>query len=435
MIPTYRGAEALAWVARIDGPAAAEGGDDATRDAAVRAAVSAIIADVAARGDEALRALAERFGDPAPETLAADDPRVEAACARLPAERRAVLERAAARVRAFGDAVMERVRQPILLPLPDCEVGLRFEPVSRAACYVPAGRYPLPSTAIMTAVTARAAGVRDVCVMTPRLHDEILYAGRLAGVARFHLVGGAQAVAAAALGTDGIGRCDLIVGPGNAYVTEAKRQLQGRIGIDMLAGPSEVVVVADSGADPRWVALDLLAQAEHDPDARAYLLTDSEALCDAVAAALPAAVERLALPDFVRRSLAGSALVALPDLAACLEAANRIAPEHLQLELRDPEAARPALRHYGALFLGDLSTVPLGDYMAGPNHTLPTQRTARFSGSLTPLTFLRAQSSIRATAEAALLLADTDRFAAMEGLRAHGAAAAARVDALSARRG
>lgn len=200
-------------------------------------------------------------------------------------------------------------------------------------------------------------------------------------------MGGAQAVAALAYGTPRIAAVDIVVGPGNAYVTEAKRQLQGVIGIDMLAGPSEVVVIADAGANPRWVALDLLAQAEHDPDARAYLLSDDPAMTRAVAQALAMVVAELAPPPFVAQSLAASALLTLADLPACIAACNQLAPEHVSVQTRDPDAVAASLTAYGALFLGDASTVPYGDYVAGPNHTLPTARRARFSGGLTPFTF------------------------------------------------
>jgi histidinol dehydrogenase len=423
MIPIYQGEDALRWARSLDKPGPAQ---PAQADERVRDAVAQILAQVAEEGDAALVRIAARLQDPPPETIPADDPRVAAAASRLPPERRAVLDRAAENIRRFAEAVMERVRPPITVQGGACTTGLRFQPVDRAACYVPGGRYPLPSTALMTAVTAQVAGVPEIALFTPRPHDEILYAGRLAGVMRYHVLGGAQAVAAAALGTASIPAVDLIVGPGNAYVTEAKRQVMGRVGIDMLAGPSEVAVLADEEADPRWVALDLLAQAEHDPDARAYLLTDSPALCARVAALLPDLVRELRLPAFITEALAGGALVALPDLAACTEASDRIAPEHLQLHLRDPEAALGRLSHYGAVFVGDAATVPFGDYMAGPNHTLPTRRTARFMGALTPLCFLRAQSFVRAGADVASLARDTARFAEMEGLSAHAAAALAR---------
>lgn len=424
LMPTYRGEAAARWVADLNGarPSAA----DQAADGILRDRVAGIIAEVAAGGDAALAGIAERLGDPPPRVLLASDEEVWAAGGRLPRETKDVLRRAAHNIRVFAEAVMGRLREPVVVRRPECECGVRFQPVARAACYVPGGRYPLPSTALMTALTARVAGVEDVVLVTPRPRDEILYAGQLAGVRSYCFLGGAQAVAAMALGTETIPRADLIVGPGNAYVTEAKRQLLGQVGIDMLAGPSEIVVVADSEADPRWVALDLLAQAEHDPDARAYLLTDSPALCEAVAGMLPQLLRELQLPDFVRTALRGGALVVLPDLPACLSASEHIAPEHLQLHLRDPDAAMPALRNFGAVFLGDESPVPYGDYMAGPNHTLPTRRTARFCGALTPMTFLRAQSWVRAGEAAAQLSLDTEHFADLEGLSAHAAAARAR---------
>jgi histidinol dehydrogenase len=278
----------------------------------------------------------------------------------------------------------------------------------------------------MTAVTAQVAGVKDICIFSPDLRDIILFAGLQAGVTEFYEVGGAQAVAAAAYGTKMIRPVDMIVGPGNAYVTEAKRQVFGTIGIDMLAGPSEVAIIADGQANPEWLALDLLSQAEHDPSSRAYLFTDSESIADAVAQAIDGKLDSIKLPDFIDIALSGSAIVLLDSMEQCIEAANLVAPEHLQVQVSDPTTIKPRLKNYGALFMGYHATVPYGDYMAGPNHTLPTNRAARFTGGLNPFTFLRQQSWVHVKTQAEDLPRLTAEFANLEGLVAHAAAATAR---------
>ncbi|HEY9686974.1 MAG TPA: histidinol dehydrogenase [Coleofasciculaceae cyanobacterium] len=420
MIPVYTGAEAFE---QLDAILYLKKSDEN----AVEGTVKEIIRQVQSDGDSALKALAERFGERPPSTFLLPKGEIQAAVARVPEKTKQLLNRAAANIRTFGEAVMQAA-QPVVLDRGDFQVGLDWKPVERAACYVPGGRYPLPSTALMTAITAQAAGVPEICIASPALKDEIIYAGTLAGVRTFYQVGGAQAVAALAFGTQTIQPVDLIVGPGNAYVTEAKRQLQGTIGIDMLAGPSEVAIMADAGANPHWVALDLLAQAEHDIEARAYLLTDSEELARQVNQEL-AAITRthMELPAFLRQTTYWGAMLVFPSLEDCIQAANALAPEHLELHVRNPDATKDSLKHYGALFMGDTSPVPLGDYMAGPNHTLPTGRTARFAGGLNPMTFLRPQSWIRATAQATELAADAAKFAGLEGLTAHRLSAQARL--------
>jgi histidinol dehydrogenase len=278
----------------------------------------------------------------------------------------------------------------------------------------------------MTAITAKVAGVSEVWIVSPQLGPEVLLAGQLAGVTGYRQVGGAHGVAALAYGTETITPVTMIVGPGNAWVTEAKRQLQGVIGIDALAGPSEVVLIADGGANPDWVAVDLLAQDEHDPNARAYCLTDSAEQATSIQQAVDKALSTLPLADFLKESLAHSGILVMDSLEACAKAANTLAPEHLALMVENPDALTPYLTDYGALFMGYDTPVPVGDYMAGPNHTLPTARAARFSGGLTPWTFLRPQTWMR-TRNAPLLCQDAATFAVVEGLEAHRASAAARL--------
>lgn len=331
-----------------------------------------------------------------------------------------VLKRATDNIRQFAEATMDSF-QPVQVDHDEWSVGLDWRPIKSVACYVPAGRYPLPSTALMTAITAKVAGVNNIVMLSPKWEPATLVAAKLAGVDTLYQLGGAHGVAALALGTPSIPKVDMIVGPGNAYVTEAKRQLQGVIGIDMLAGPSEVGIIADDSANPEWVALDLLAQAEHDPDARAYLLTTSETLAHQVQTAIIKKANELKLPEFVTTALNASGIFVLDNRDACCDAMNQLAPEHLELLVDQPEALKPKLNQYGALFMGHHTPVPFGDYMMGPNHTLPTNRSARFTGALSPMTFLRPQTWSQAKAHCPQLATDAHHFATLEGLAAHGA--------------
>lgn len=448
MIPLYKGADAIAWLKKmasgagpdsesipapppLTGSASAGPPMTGTKHSGsyialnVQQEVEQIINHVRREGDAAIAQLASRFGDTISPPLFMEPEGIEALREQLPDDTVKTIDLAATRIQAFAEAILAAIR-PIHVSYERFDTGLNFRPVGRVGCYVPSGRFPLTSTALMTAITAKVAGVSEVFILSPNLTDEILYAGTVAGVTEFHQIGGAQAVAAAAFGTKTVKAADMIVGPGNAYVTEAKRQLQGRIGIDMLAGPSEICIIADHGSNPYWLALDLLSQAEHDPDARAFLLTDDEGVATQVLAELPKVRSEIALPDFIDESLSKSVILVLPDIVACIAAANNIAPEHLQLHVGKPEDLQPHLVNYGALFIGYNATVPNGDYVAGPNHTLPTNRSARFAGALNPLTFLRAQTWIRVRSHANELHQETEAFANLEGLNAHAAAPRAR---------
>lgn len=408
MIPILTEAAAHEWVGRLH-----------LRDQSmVSEQVSAILERVRTGGDAAVASIAAALGDPAPRLVSTE---VE-----LAPDLRALLERAAQRLRAYNQAVVAALG-PVRIEDDEVVCGMDFRPVERVACYVPGGRHPLPSTALMTGLAAQAAGVPHICFVTPSPHPAVLYAASLVGAERVYLMGGAQAVAALAFGTETVERVDMVVGPGNAYVTEAKRQLQGVVGIDMLAGPSEVAILADEGANPEWVALDLLAQAEHDPNSRVALVTWDLSLAAKVKEAMGTALASGGYPSFLQTSLALSALLVFDERATCLAAINRIAPEHLQLAVADPGEFRPGLTHYGGVFLGYQATVPFGDYLAGPNHTLPTGGTARFSGGLSPLTFLRPQGFMQTVDSPTLLAADTASFAELEGLHGHARAARARL--------
>ena len=396
-------------------------------------AVAAIIADVRSSGDAALLRYTERFDR---LTLTRDRLRItaeeiDAAVASIVPELMAALDLAAARIDAF-----HRLQLPTDLQTTDAAgltLGMRWSPLDAVGLYVPGGKAAYPSSVLMNAIPARVAGVPRIamCVPTPdgTLNPLVLAAARRAGVAEIYRVGGAQAVAALAYGTATIAPVDRIVGPGNAYVAEAKRQVFGRVGIDAIAGPSEVVILADAANDPRRVAVDLLAQAEHDEAAQSVLITDDAGFADIVAAAVTA--ELATLP---RAAIAGAswaahgAIILVRDWDEAIALVNRLAPEHLQLMLRDPAAVFARIRHAGAVFLGAHCPEAVGDYIAGPNHVLPTGRTARFASGLSVFDFLKRTTWVAADADALARVGPAAiALAEAEGLQAHARSIALRM--------
>lgn len=396
--------------------------DPATQEAAAR-----LVEDVRDGGEPALRAHAERLGDlRRGEPLVRDGDELRRALVDLPASARELLERASARIEAFA-AAQRRCLLPLDVSVPGGRAGHRWLPVAAVGAYAPGGRYPLPSSALMTAIPARVAGVQALRMASPRPAPVTLAAAALAGCEQVLAVGGALAVAALAFGVAGAA-CDLVVGPGNRWFTAAKRHLFGEIGLDGLAGPSELLVVADATAPPAWVAADLLAQAEHDTDARAVLVTTSEALAAAVDAELARQLRALPTAATAVAALAAAGRVAVvPDLAAAIAVADRLAPEHLQLMVRDARAWAGLPKAYGALFVGSRSAEVFGDYGIGPNHVLPTGGTARFQAGLSVATFLRPATWL-AVDEPGAIAADAEGLAMLEGLAGHAAAAACRRD-------
>jgi histidinol dehydrogenase len=396
-------------------------------------AVAAIIAEVRAEGDAALLRYTKRFDRLA---LTADRLRVgadeiEAAAAGIEPSLMAALDLAASRIEAF-----HRMQVPSDLRTTDAAgltLGMRWTPLDAVGLYVPGGKAAYPSSVLMNAIPARVAGVGRIamCVPSPDgvLNPLVLAAARRAGVAEIYRVGGAQAIAALAYGTATIAPVDRIVGPGNAYVAEAKRQVFGRVGIDSIAGPSEVVVVADAANDPRRVAIDLLAQAEHDEAAQAILITDDAALADAVASSVIAELATLPRAAIAGASwLAHGAIIIVRTWEEAVELVNRLAPEHLQLMLRDPEAVFARIRHAGAVFLGAYCPEAVGDYVAGPNHVLPTGRTARFASGLSVFDFLKRTTWVTADAEALARIGPAAiALAEAEGLHAHARSIALRL--------
>ncbi|MEZ4386569.1 MAG: histidinol dehydrogenase [Candidatus Krumholzibacteriia bacterium] len=410
-------------------PADLDARDRRAVDTATLAAAAEIVADVDREGGAAVRRWSEALGDLAPGApLVIDAAACRAALDGLPDDRRGLLERVAARIGAFARAQRATLHD-LEAPVPAGRAGHVLEPVAVAGCYAPGGRYPLPSSVLMTAVTARAAGVETVIVASPRPTAVTLAAAAAAGADAVLAVGGAQAVAALVRGVAGLPACDLVVGPGNRWVTAAKQLVSGRVGIDMLAGPSELLIIADATASPAWLAADLLAQAEHDPDAVPLLVTWCPDLPAAVAGELDVQLRALPTAAVARQALTrgGHVLVGSADEAVAL--ANRVAPEHLQLSVAAPRELLRTCRRYGAAFLGHGSAEVMGDYGAGPNHTLPTGGTARWRGGLWVGTFLQARTWLDLDPHApayADLLADTEQLASLEGLAAHARAAARR---------
>ena len=388
-------------------------------DAATLAGAAAIVADVRARGAGAAIEHGLRLGD-----LATSEARVvltreelQGVLATRPRPEVELLQRTAARIEAFA-----RAQRGCLTELTFEQDGVRaghtIAPVERAGCYAPGGRYPLPSSVLMTAVTARAAGVREVWVASPRPSPVTLAAAAIAGADGVLTLGGAQAIASLAIGTF-TPPVDVICGPGNRWVTAAKQLVAGEVGIDMLAGPSELCVLADASADPVAVAADLLAQAEHDPDAVPVLISTNEDLLASVQTQLEEQLATLPTADVAREALRQGGAVLVGSIAAAAAIANELAPEHLQLAVADPGDWIGRLEHYGALFHGAGAEV-LGDYGAGPNHVLPTGRGARFTGGLSVFTFLRIRTWLSAAHGCASDAADLAR---LEGLEAHARAA------------
>ncbi|WP_027236219.1 histidinol dehydrogenase [Leisingera caerulea] len=399
--------------------------------------VAGIIADVRGRGDAALVELTAKFDrlELAPAQLRITDAEADAAIADVPAEERAALELAAERIRAYHARQMPEDAQ--WTDETGATLGWRWSAVSAAGLYVPGGLASYPSSVLMNAIPAKVAGVERLAVTVPtpdgQINPLVLLAARIAGVDEIYRVGGAQAVAALAYGTETIAPVDKITGPGNAFVAAAKRRVFGKVGIDMIAGPSEILVIADKDNNPDWIALDLMSQAEHDESAQSILITDDEGFGRAAAAAVDKRLETLE-----RRSIAGvswrdfGAVITVQDLDEAAALSNRIAPEHLELCVADPAALSEKTVHAGAIFLGQYTPEAIGDYVGGPNHVLPTARSARFSSGLSVMDFLKRTTfsqmtpdSLRAIGPAAEVLAKS------ESLEAHGLSVTARLDALN----
>jgi histidinol dehydrogenase len=392
---------------------------DAAQDPTVQKAVRKILADVRKRGDAAVRAYTKKFDGVSPRQFELTAALIDA----IPREQAEALRAAHQRIKAFHDRQLQKSWD--FTDTDGTRLGQQVTPLERVGLYVPGGKAAYPSSVLMNAVPAKVAGVREVIMASPNPNALVLAAAALAGVDRVLGIGGAQAIGALAYGTKSIPRVDKIVGPGNAYVAEAKRQVYGEVGIDMIAGPSEILVIADGSTPADWVAMDLFSQAEHDESAQAILLSPDEGYLDAVAASIRKLLVEMPRRDVIAASLkARGALILTRDLEEACAVANRIAPEHLELFVDDAERWLPKLTRAGAVFLGRWSSEAIGDYCAGPNHVLPTAGTARFSSPLGVYDFQKRTSVIGVSREGAAKLG---RLAAVladgEGLWAHKRAA------------
>lgn len=397
-------------------------------DAETMSRAATIIEQVRVGGERELVRIATSLGDlasdgPSMAKMVFDRDDLLAAERRLASKERELLGRVARRIGEFAAAQRAALRD-LDVPVLAGRAGHHIVPVESAGCYAPGGRFPLPSSVLMTAVTARAAGVRTVVVASPKPTLATLAAASIAGADMLVAVGGAQAIAAMAFGVC-VPSCDVIAGPGNRYVTAAKKLLAGTIGIDMLAGPSELTILADQEADASLVAADLLAQAEHDDDAIPILVTTCAALADRVQGELERQLSTLPTAATARAALGNGAIVLAATLEEAADVCNSIAPEHLELMVADTTRVQPLLRHYGAIFLGGISAEVFGDYGVGPNHTLPTSGGARFTGGLSVFNFLRVRTWLQLDGieDMKELVDDSKSLARLEGLEAHARAA------------
>ena len=407
---------------------------ESVSDDTVNQRVLEIIANVRSRGDAALVEYTRRFdgveATSMPE-LILPRARLEQALERITPEQRQALETAAARIRSYHEK--QRQESWTYTEADGTVLGQKVTPLDRAGLYVPGGKAAYPSSVLMNAIPAKVAGVPEVVMVVPtprgELNEIVLAAAAIAGVDRVFTIGGAQAVAALAYGTESVPPVDKIVGPGNIYVATAKRHVFGKVGIDMIAGPSEILVVCDGQTDPDWIAMDLFSQAEHDEDAQAILVSPDADFLDRVAASIEKLLPTLDREAIARTSIQGrGALIQVADMAQAIEVANRIAPEHLELSVENPDQYLPLIRHAGAIFMGRYTAEALGDYCAGPNHVLPTSGTARFSSPLGVYDFQKRSSIIHCSAEGASELGKVASVLARgESLTAHARSAEYRI--------
>ena len=399
----------------------------------VDAAVAAIIDDVRTRGDASVIALTEKFDriTLSPSTLRFDASEIEAAEQKVPEEEKAALHLAAERIRAYH--ARQLPRDESWTDDTGATLGWRWTPISSAGLYVPGGLASYPSSLLMNAIPAKVAGVERLAVTVPTpdgvVNPLVLFAAKISGVDELYRIGGAQAIAALAYGTDSIAPVDKITGPGNAYVAAAKRRVFGKVGIDMIAGPSEILVIADAENDPDWVAIDLLSQAEHDESAQSILITTDQGFGQAVSDAVEQRLQTL-----TRREIAGAswrdfgAVITVPDLETAADLSDRIAPEHLELCVADPEHLSAKIQHAGAIFLGRWTPEAIGDYVGGPNHVLPTARSARFSSGLSVLDFMKRTTLAKMTPDSLSAIGPAaETLAKSEDLEAHGLSVTARL--------
>ncbi len=382
-------------------------------------AVREIISDVRKNGDSAVRKYAQKFDKAGIQPFEVSRKEIKDAYRQVDRQTVSALRKAAGNIRAFAKMQLGGMKG-FSMKSKGILLGQKIVPLKRVGCYVPGGRYPLPSTALMCVIPAKVAGVREVIVCSPRIKPATIVAADIAGADRVLKVGGVQAIAAMAYGTKTIPKVDKIVGPGNRFVTIAKKEVYGEVGIDFLAGPSEVLIIADRTGDAGMIAADLLAQAEHDPEAKANLITNSRELARKVNAEIARQVERLSTRKTAEAALKNGRIIIAKSLGEAAELSNAMAPEHLELQVKRPGKLAGRLTNYGSLFIGKWSAEVFGDYCSGTNHTLPTGRAARYRGGLSPMDFVKALTWQRITRKGVREMAKTaTRLAEAEGLDAH----------------
>ncbi len=399
--------------------------------------VSGIIQDVKNQGDQKLLELSQKFDGITLNTVKVSRAEIDKAYTQISKETIEAIKNAASQIRFFAEKQLESMKSiTVATPIPGVTLGHRLIPVQTVGAYVPAGRYPLPSTALMLAIPAKVAGVEKVVACSPAakgyetIHPAVLVAMDIAGVDEIYCAGGAQAIAAMAYGTETIKKVDLIAGPGNRFVTEAKRQVLGSVGIDSLAGPSEVLVIADEMADPKYTAIDLLAQSEHDPNARATLITTSTVFADNVLEWLHKYADELSTGETAKKSWQDNGTIIIADsMEEAIQISDDIAPEHLEVHTHNSDAVSEKLRNFGSLFIGEYAPVAFGDYCSGTNHTLPTMSTAKYSNGVWVGTFLKTSFTQHISKEGCANLARTCiQMAGEEGLFAHQKSVLVRVE-------
>src|SRR3989338_1699325 len=389
------------------------------RTVVVTESVRKILQDVKDQGDEAIRSCTKEFDKIDLLSFEVREEEKQTALSGLDDKTRQALKFAAKTIENFACFQMEQNKR-FELRKNGIITGQKVIPLKRVGCYVPGGRYPLPSTALMTVIPAKVAGVKEIIVCSPNIKPITIAAAVMAGAERIFRIGGVQAIGAMAFGTQTVPQVDKIVGPGNTFVTQAKKEVFGLVGIDMLAGPSEVLIVADKSANPQFIAADMLAQAEHDPEAQAILLTDSEELARAVLREAKRQLADIPTKDITKQSIEHAIVIIVQAIEEAVELVNRKAPEHLELQGKKAEALASQFQNFGSLFIGSYTAEVFGDYCSGPNHTLPTNRTSRFSGGLSVRDFVKIVTYQKMSKEGAGSIAQTAAvLASNEGLIAH----------------
>jgi len=378
-----------------------------------------ILEDVKKEGDKAVIDYTLKFDNIKIKKIELTKEDIEEAYNKVDKETINALKTAAKNIKAFAKKQMAQFKD-FETTKEGITTGQRVSPIEKVGCYVPGGRYPLPSTALMTVIPAKVAGVKDVVVCSPKIQPVTVVAADIAGANRIFCIGGIQAIGAMAYGTKSVPKVDKIVGPGNKYVAAAKKEVYGDVGIDFIAGPSEILIIADERANPEYIAADLLAQAEHDADAKANLLTTSKKLAEKVKKEIKKQLNTLKTKEIAKESISNSQISIVKNINEAIKIANEMAPEHLELQVKNSEEIIPKLKNFGSLFIGEYSAEVFGDYCAGSNHTLPTNKAARYTGGLSVKDFIRLQTYQKVSKQGAKILSATaSKLAEVEGLDAH----------------